>query len=55
MITALHHKFAMKDMGSLHHFLGIVAMHRSDPLLLQRRSYTFDIWNVLARWTANYV
>jgi hypothetical protein len=29
IITALHHEFTMKDLGPLHHFLGITVEHRS--------------------------
>jgi hypothetical protein len=42
-IFALQQEFAMKDLGPLHHFLGITVEHRPDGLFLYQRTYTFDI------------
>jgi hypothetical protein len=42
-ISALQREFAMKDIGSLHHFLGITVECRPDGLFLHQRTYTFDI------------
>lgn len=42
-ITALQREFAMKDLGQLHHFLGIVIKQRFDGLFLQQHHYTMDI------------
>jgi hypothetical protein len=42
-ISALQRKFAMKDLGSLHHFLGIPVERRLDGLFLHQRTYTLDI------------
>jgi hypothetical protein len=42
-ISALHREFAMKDLGPLHHFLGITVEHRPDRLFLHQRTYTLDI------------
>jgi hypothetical protein len=36
LITALQHEFTMKDLGPLHHFLGIIVEHRSNGLFLQQ-------------------
>jgi hypothetical protein len=49
-ISALQRKFAMKDLGPLHHFLGITVERRSDGLFLHQRTYMFDIlkWVVMA-------
>jgi hypothetical protein len=33
----------MKDLGSLHHFLGITVEHRPDGLFLHQRTYTLDV------------
>jgi hypothetical protein len=33
----------MKDLGPLHHFLGITVEHRLDDLFLHQRTYTLDI------------
>jgi hypothetical protein len=33
----------MKDLGPLHHFLGITVEHRPDRLFLHQRTYTLDI------------
>jgi hypothetical protein len=41
-IIALQQEFAMKDLGPLHHFLGITAERRSQGLFLQRQ-YAIDI------------
>jgi hypothetical protein len=35
MITTLQHKYVMKDLGPLHHFLGIAVEHHSTGLFLQ--------------------
>jgi hypothetical protein len=42
-IVALHREFAMKDLGPLHHFLGITAERRSQGLFLHQRQYAIDI------------
>jgi hypothetical protein len=33
----------MKDLGPLHHFLGITVERRPDRLFLHQRTYTLDI------------
>jgi hypothetical protein len=33
----------MKDLGPLHHFLGITVERRPDGLFLHQRTYTLDI------------
>jgi hypothetical protein len=43
-IFALQQKFAMKDLGLLHHFLGITVERRVDGLFLHQRTYTLDIF-----------
>jgi hypothetical protein len=42
-IAALQREFAMKDLGQLHHFLGIIIEHRSDGLFLHQRTYMLDV------------
>jgi hypothetical protein len=42
-ISALQREFAMKDLGPLHHFLGITVERRLDRLFLYQRTYTLDI------------
>jgi hypothetical protein len=43
IISALQREFAMKDLGSLHHFLDITVEHCPDGLFLHQRTYTLDI------------
>jgi hypothetical protein len=43
IIDLLHHEFAMKDLGDLHHFLGLSVTHRNDGLFLCQRQYALDI------------
>jgi hypothetical protein len=42
-ILALQWEFAMKDLGPLHHFLGITAERRPQGLFLHQRQYAIDI------------
>jgi hypothetical protein len=42
IITSLQQEFAMKDLGVLHHFLGVTVAHHPARLLHQRQ-YTLDI------------
>jgi hypothetical protein len=42
-ISALQQEFTMKDLGPLHHFLGITVEHRPDGLFLHQRTYMLDI------------
>jgi hypothetical protein len=42
-ISALQREFTMKDLGPLHHFLGITIERRPDSLFLHQRTYTLDI------------
>jgi hypothetical protein len=42
-ISALQREFVMKDLGPLHHFLGITVERRPDGLFLHQRTYTLDI------------
>jgi hypothetical protein len=41
--TALQQQFAMKDLGPLHHFLGVSFEQRPDDLFLHQRQYARDI------------
>jgi hypothetical protein len=43
IIDLLHHEFAMKDLGDLHHFLGLSVTRRTDGLFLCQRQYILDI------------
>jgi hypothetical protein len=42
-ISALQQKFIMKDLGLLHHFLGITVERHTDDLFLHQRTYMLDI------------
>jgi hypothetical protein len=43
IISCLHQEFAMKDLRTLHHFLGITVERRPQGLFLHQRQYTVDI------------
>jgi hypothetical protein len=43
IITSLQQEFAMKDLGQLHHFLGVTVEPRQTGLLLHQRQYALDI------------
>jgi hypothetical protein len=42
-ISALQREFAMKDPGSLHHFLNITVEHHPNGLFLHQRTYTLNV------------
>jgi hypothetical protein len=42
-ISAIQWEFTMKDIGSLHHFLGITVERHPAGLFLHQRTYTLDI------------
>ena len=42
-ISALQQEFSMKDLGPLHHFLGISVERKSNGLFLAQKQYTLDI------------
>ena len=43
IISSLQQEFAMKDLGQLHHFLGVTVEPRPSGLLLHQRQYALDI------------
>ena len=43
IIDALMKEFAMKDLGPLHHFLGMAVQRQGDSLFLSQRQYALDI------------
>jgi hypothetical protein len=43
VILALQREFAMKDLGALHHFLGMQVQRTSDGMVLSQRQYMLDI------------
>jgi hypothetical protein len=43
VITALKKEFAMKDLGPLHHFLGVAVQQHKDTVVLSQRQYILDI------------
>jgi hypothetical protein len=43
LITSLQQEFAMKDLGVVHHFLGLTIEPHPAGLLLHQRQYTLDI------------
>jgi hypothetical protein len=42
-ISALKWEFTMKDLGPLHHFLGVSIQHRTDELFLTQWKFALDI------------
>ena len=42
-ITSLQSEFVMKDLGELHHFLGMYVQRRGTGLFLSRRQYMVDL------------
>jgi hypothetical protein len=42
-ISALQREFTMKDLGPLHHFLGVTVERRPDGMFLHQRTYMLDI------------
>jgi hypothetical protein len=42
-ITTLQREFTMKDLGPLHHFLGITAERQPQGLFLHQRQYAIEI------------
>jgi hypothetical protein len=42
-ISALKREFAMKDLGPLHHFLGVSVQHQADGLFLTQRQFALGI------------
>ena len=43
VISALQQEFAMKDLGELHHFLGMQVQRSADGMVLSQRQYMVDI------------
>jgi hypothetical protein len=43
IIGSLQHEFSMKDLGQLHHFLGMHVQRQSDGFLLSQQQYMIDI------------
>ncbi|XP_025792164.1 uncharacterized protein LOC112873429 [Panicum hallii] len=43
VISSLQQEFAMKDLGQLHHFLGVTVEPRLSGLLMHQRRYALDI------------
>ena len=43
IISALQREFSMKDLGELHHFLGMHVQRHGDGLLLSQKQYMLDI------------
>ena len=43
VISSLQREFAMKDIGQLHHFLGVTVETRPSGLFLHQRQYALDI------------
>jgi hypothetical protein len=42
-ISALKWEFAMKDLGPLHHFLGVSVQHQANGLFLTPHQFTLDV------------
>ena len=43
VISALQQEFVMKDLGELHHFLGMQVQRSADGMVLSQRQYMIDI------------
>jgi hypothetical protein len=43
IISALQHEFSLKDLGPLHHFLGMQVQHTSSGLFLSQRQYMLEV------------
>ena len=43
IISSLQQKFAMRDLGQFHHFLGVTVESRPSDLFLHQRQYALDI------------
>jgi hypothetical protein len=43
IISSLRREFTMKDLGEMHHFLGITVERRPQGMFLHQRQYTVDI------------
>jgi len=43
VVSSLQQEFAMKNLGQLHHFLGVTVESRPSGLLLHQRKYALDI------------
>ena len=43
IISALQHEFSLKDLGQLHHFLGMHVQHTPSGLFLSQRQYMLEI------------
>jgi hypothetical protein len=43
LLHALQHDFSLKDLGSLHYFLGIEVQKTNDSLCLSQKKYTVDL------------
>jgi hypothetical protein len=43
IICALKWEFTMKDLGPLHHFLGVSVQHQTDGFFLTQRQFALDI------------
>ena len=42
IISALQHEFSMKDLGKLHHFLGMKVQHRDGCMFLSQQQYMME-------------
>jgi hypothetical protein len=42
-ISALKREFGMKDLGPLHHLLGVSVLHQADEFFLTQRQFALDI------------
>ena len=54
-ITSLQSEFAMKDLGELHHFLGMHVQRRGTGLFLSQRQYMVDLRSAQAWLSASHV
>lgn len=43
IVTTLHREFSLRDLGGLHHFLGVSVTRTSHGMLLSQRQYILDV------------
>lgn len=53
LINELSARFAMKDLGTFHYFLGVQAQHHSDGLFIHQAKYTEEILHSAGMSTCN--
>jgi hypothetical protein len=55
LLSDIQSKFALKDLGDLHYFLGIEASHTKEGIYLSQKKYTTDILQRVGMTTCKLV